>query len=104
MKGFTTHEGKDMYHGECIWTRLKRDTWKDSWGQKINKNEEKKKKIQQQQKMKKKNWETKKKTLPHQPYSFFGSCLPNSCQNGKILNDTFRVDSFASTGFSATGV
>lgn len=42
--------------------------------------------------------------LPHQPYSFFGRCVPQSCHNGKILNDTFRVDSFASTGFSAIGV
>lgn len=46
----------------------------------------------------------KKYGLPHQPYSFFGSCVPKSCHNGKILNDTFRVDSFASTGFSAIGV
>lgn len=49
-------------------------------------------------------WEIIKKKkygLPHQPYSFFGSCVPESCHNGKILNDTFRVDSFASTGFSA---
>lgn len=42
--------------------------------------------------------------LPHQPYSFFGRCVPKGCHNGKILNDTFRVDSFASTGFSAIGV
>lgn len=45
----------------------------------------------------------KKRGLPHQPYSFFGRCVPESCHNGKILNDTFRVDSFASTGFSAIG-
>lgn len=44
-----------------------------------------------------------KKGLPLQPYSFFGRCVPESCHNGKILNDTFRVDSFASTGFSAIG-
>lgn len=46
----------------------------------------------------------KNRRLPHQPYSFFGGCVPKSCHNGKILNDTFRVDSFASTGFSAIGV
>lgn len=51
-----------------------------------------------------KNGKQKKYGLPHQPYSFFGSCVPKSCHNGKILNDTFRVDSFASTGFSAIGV
>lgn len=46
----------------------------------------------------------KNRRLPHQPYSFFGGCVPKCCHNGKILNDTFRVDSFASTGFSAIGV
>lgn len=35
------------------------------------------------------------------PYSFFASCVTQGRHNGKILNDTFRVDSFASTGFSA---
>lgn len=46
----------------------------------------------------------KNRGLPYQPYSFFGRRIPKSCHNGKILNDTFRVDSFASTGFSAIGV
>lgn len=34
------------------------------------------------------------------PYSFLG-CITQGCYNGKILNYTFRVDCFASTGFSA---
>lgn len=68
------------------------------------KKEEENKNKMKQKKKRLKNGRKQKYGLPHRPYSFFGRCIPESCHNGKILNDTFRVDSFASTGFSAIGV
>lgn len=35
------------------------------------------------------------------PYSFLSTCFTKCSYNGKILNYAFRVDSFASTRFSA---
>ena len=42
-----------------------------------------------------------KQEVPQGPYSFLSRPLAQRCHIGKILNDTFRVDSFASTRFSA---